>query len=333
MTDKKKPLDTRNLESSQGPAEGAEAGVTPPGEMLKQARVAAKLSEQDVARELRMTVTKVRFLEADDYENLHSDTFVRGYLRTYAKLLGIDPTVVLSAYADTRRAAGWDGSADENPIQVNLAEPSRPLWRFAILIIILLVGLWALSVWFLGNQQDDSTDSALVDPLVEMTSLQTPSEPAESGSSDDTAQLQSPSAERSEGDAGGSVEATTDSEPEDPSVSDAATNAPSETLAVGPEVEALASTDTRAQTGATDPEALDQLRMEFDEECWVEVVDSRGDVLQADLLSPGRVLTLAGEAPFDVKIGNAAAVSIELNGEPFAFSVPNNRRTLTLEVN
>lgn len=333
MTDKKKPLDTPNLESSQEPAEGAETSVTPPGEMLKQARMAAKLSEQDVARELRMTVTKVRFLEADDYENLHSDTFVRGYLRTYAKLLGIDPTVVLSAYADTRRAAGWDGSEDENPIQVNLAEPGRPLWRFALLIIVLLVGLWALSVWFLGNQQDDSTDSALADPLVEMTSLQTPSQPAESGSSDETAQMQSPAVDRSELDGGRNSEATTDPLSEDSSVSGTATNAPSDVSAVGPEVEALASTDTRAQPGYTDPEALDQLRMEFEEECWVEVVDSRGDVLQADLLSPGRVLTLSGEAPFDVKMGNAAGVNIELNGEPFAFSVPNNRRTLTLTVN
>lgn len=324
--DRKAPKDASSgVTSASQSGAGVENSFTPPGEMLKQARVAAKLSEQDVARELRMTVTKVRFLEADDYENLHSDTFVRGYLRTYARLLGLDPLIVLSAYSETRRASGWDESEDENPIQVNLREPGRPLWRFAILIIVLLVGLWALSVWFLGNKQDTSAETALIDPMLEMA----PQEPA-------SLQPQQPATEQPGGESEPSDNASPDLESgstTESATEESLTTQATETPVVGPGVEALASTDTRVQTSYTDPEVLDQLRLEFDDECWVEVVDARGDVLQADLLQAGRVLTLSGEAPFDVKIGNAEAVSITLNGEPFAFSVPDNRRTVTLTVN
>lgn len=296
---------------------------TPPGALLKAAREEAQLREEDVARELRMTVSKVRALEADDYAQLHSDTFVRGYLRTYAKLLKLDADEILQAYKQARLAAGLEKEEEESPLQINVPEPSKPLWRFALWIVILLVGLWALSVWFLGNQPSSSSgDSSMNEPVADLAL-----EPQATSAPEDTG---NPSAE-----AGQRSEFSPDRASLDRSLTgvEETPNAP-EINEAGIGTEALASTQVQAgQSALTGPELLDQLTLTFEDECWLEVTDSRGDILAVDLVLEGRTLSLSGKAPFEVKMGNARAVNVELNGDPVEFDVPQGRRTMTLTVN
>ncbi|WP_341938607.1 RodZ domain-containing protein [Marinimicrobium sp. C2-29] len=313
--------DEENRPEESEPA--APSDFTPPGALLKAAREEAQLKEEDVARELRMTVSKVRALEADDYAQLHSDTFVRGYLRTYAKLLKLDADEVLQAYKQARLAAGLEEEEEESPLQINVPEPSRPLWRFALWIVILLVGLWALSVWFLGNQPSSTGGEAAMNEPVAELGLEQPVAPSPADS-------ESPSGE------GGQV---IDMAADQTSLDESATGmeetpSESESADTPTDTEALASTRVQSgQGGLTGPELLDQLTLTFDEECWLEVTDSRGDILAVDLVLEGRTLSLSGKAPFDVKMGNARAVNVELNGDPVEFDVPQGRRTMTLTVN
>ena len=60
------------------------------GAVLRQAREAAGMSIEQVASQLRMTVRGVANLEADDWDSLGAPVFVRGQLRSYARLLGVD---------------------------------------------------------------------------------------------------------------------------------------------------------------------------------------------------------------------------------------------------
>ncbi|WP_417498513.1 helix-turn-helix domain-containing protein [Lysobacter yangpyeongensis] len=68
-----------------GPGIGAGCGAA-----LRQAREAAGMSVEQVASQLRMTVRAVANLEADDWSSLGAPVFVRGQLRSYARLLGVD---------------------------------------------------------------------------------------------------------------------------------------------------------------------------------------------------------------------------------------------------
>lgn len=298
-----------------------------PGALLKAAREKAKLSEEDVARELRMTVSKVRALEADEYDRLHSDTFIRGYLRTYAKLLGLEPEDLLQAYQRARRQSGLADDLEESPLKINVPEPTRSLWKFVLWILVLLAGIWALSVWFLGNRQDPAADSAMVDPISELNT------PAPAPALDEEPEVE----QEAHAD---TVAAVTGGNPEvEPTASAGPTSAAALTGAEPPAttsraVEPLAATEVSNPGAAlNDPEVLDQLRLTFSEECWLEVTDSRGDVLETDLIQPGRTLLLSGEAPFTVKLGNAAAAQVELNGERFDFVPPASGRLMTLTVN
>ncbi|MGD5980629.1 helix-turn-helix domain-containing protein, partial [Xanthomonas citri pv. citri] len=60
------------------------------GARLKQAREAAGLSIEDVAAKLKMPARAIQSLEQDDFARIGAPVFVRGQLRSYARLLGVD---------------------------------------------------------------------------------------------------------------------------------------------------------------------------------------------------------------------------------------------------
>src|SRR5690606_24474157 len=64
------------------------------GQRLRTAREAAGLSVQDVASRLKMPVRVVESLEAEDWSRLGAPVFIRGQLRSYARLLGLATDVV-----------------------------------------------------------------------------------------------------------------------------------------------------------------------------------------------------------------------------------------------
>lgn len=68
------------------------------GRMLVAAREGAGLSVEDAASKLRLSVRQVHALESDDIAALPAPTFVRGFIRNYAKLLNLDADELLQAY-------------------------------------------------------------------------------------------------------------------------------------------------------------------------------------------------------------------------------------------
>lgn len=67
-----------------------------PGQALAAARAEHKLSVADVSQQLKYGVKQIAAIEADDYARLPGATFVRGMIRSYAKLLQIDAEPLLA---------------------------------------------------------------------------------------------------------------------------------------------------------------------------------------------------------------------------------------------
>lgn len=74
------------------------ASVHRPGRVLHDERTRRKLDLETVARQLRLSLAQVKALEADDYEKLPGTTFVRGFIRNYARILGIDAEPLLARF-------------------------------------------------------------------------------------------------------------------------------------------------------------------------------------------------------------------------------------------
>src|SRR5690606_10311893 len=68
------------------------------GDILQQQRERAGLSREAVADRLNLTQSQVAALEKNDFSPFPGETFVKGHLRTYARLLKLDCDAVLRAY-------------------------------------------------------------------------------------------------------------------------------------------------------------------------------------------------------------------------------------------
>jgi cytoskeleton protein RodZ len=124
-----------HAQHGEHPHEGA-------GRRLREAREAAGLSLAEVSSRLKMPLRVVQSLEAEDWARLGAPVFVRGQLRSYARLLGIDATPV-------ETAAGV--SVVEPPVLVPRTYTS-PLQRFAehaarrAVYIVMTIAI-AIPVW------------------------------------------------------------------------------------------------------------------------------------------------------------------------------------------
>ena len=72
-------------------------------------------------------------------------------------------------------------------------------------------------------------------------------------------------------------------------------------------------------TDGTDaPAEAISLQLVFDAESWAEITDARGERLLFGLNAAGRDVTVRGEPPFAIVLGNADSVHLTVDGEPYA---------------
>lgn len=73
-------------------------GVQGVGQALREAREAQGLSLEDVAKAMKLSNSTIRRLESEDWEGMQAPVYVRGYIRSYAHLVGLDEHSLLSLY-------------------------------------------------------------------------------------------------------------------------------------------------------------------------------------------------------------------------------------------
>ena len=120
-----------------------------PGSILSTARKELKWSIEDVAANLNLRVTVIEALEADDYTNLPGPTFVRGYQRSYARLLGIDEDKVvetdnLMSMPSATIAPTVKPTVGPQVFSEHTSKSSRG-WLIWVGMIIIIVVAWSMS--------------------------------------------------------------------------------------------------------------------------------------------------------------------------------------------
>lgn len=290
-----------------------------PGKLLVWARERTGLTQEQVAKELYMTLTKVRALESDDYRHMGSDTFTRGYLRAYANLVKLDVVQVLAAYD---RHAHKHGLI-EQVVPHRVESANKPLWQFIMWILVALLILWLVSIWFFDNRQQPDYNR----PIAVMPPVETALSVQSLGESNAANQASSVSSV-------GLTSAVLLSEEETASevANSSLTSVDNSSAAVTDSSSASSVLHLVGAATQVNDNQLDFISVVFTEECWIEVTDARGDVLVADLQRAGSRLQLQGKAPFNVKLGNAPGAEIELNGDKVAIVPALGTNVLSLKV-
>jgi cytoskeleton protein RodZ len=256
----------------------SESGQSSVGQILREAREAQGLTLEDAAARLRLMHRQIEAMETDDFESLGQPVFARGFVRNYARLLGLAPEALL---------ARMEGAPAE-PAAVSLAEPppSRS-WLTSPWLILLLLGLLvvvavpvALYLWL--NSEGEVDPSKRVPPAAQ-------AHPA-------PAAVPAPVALPAEAAA--------------PAVQLAP--APPAAPAAGTAVPAAGSAPAAPET----PVVSGTVHLEFGDEAWTEIKDASGRMLHRQLNPAGSSVDVRGQPPFEVLIGNATQTRMTYNGRP-----------------
>lgn len=133
-------------EEANQPELVAHAELSAP-EMMRQAREAAGLSIDDVAAQTRVTLRHLNALEEGDYQALPGTTYCAGFARAYARVVGLDETVLVAKIRAEIDERGEDPNgpyAIEEPVDPS-SVPPRKLVLAASAVALLLAGGYA--VW------------------------------------------------------------------------------------------------------------------------------------------------------------------------------------------
>ncbi len=122
-----------------------------PGERLREAREALQMSREEAARHLHQDVAIIVALEEDDHEQLPGQTYVLGYLRSYARLLKLPQDEIVEAVQIEQTE-----TAELFPENVDLGKPvmlDEARSRALLYILLIILAIAAIS-WLLLS--DDS---------------------------------------------------------------------------------------------------------------------------------------------------------------------------------
>lgn len=144
-----------------------------PHEYLADARKQKGIEERDAADALKISVVRLRSIEAGEYSAFPSETYVRGHLRKYSRFLGVDEEIVVNAY-NSAHPPTFDFVNPEN----NSKEKKSPSVvsstrsRKFISLSLILVGLWIAAYSFFGQSPNGfnaifSSSTSMLSPLDE----------------------------------------------------------------------------------------------------------------------------------------------------------------------
>lgn len=129
---------------------------TLPGQRLKAAREEAGMALADVAERLRLSTSIVKALEADDYERLPGAAFVKGYLRNYARLVGLPADDIANLFQQIRD--------EEQPSASVEVLPPAPQRRSGLIWLALGVGVIVVALLVFAGRDKGDTDAVLDGP-------------------------------------------------------------------------------------------------------------------------------------------------------------------------
>jgi cytoskeleton protein RodZ len=317
-----------------------------PGETLRQARESNGWSLAEVALKLNLTVTSLSNLEAGAFDKLPGHTFARGYIRAYAKLLGMDQAVLVQQFdqstgTDSQGSSVHSLGRIEEPVRV-----SHTILRIVSLLLLIAV-IGGGFVWWQDQTSQRTKESIGLAPehvevegadgTTQIHPLDEPEDQAVAeGQAEGSTSLALPQAETST-EAPAEAEATAPAAPVAPApvapthnaapvaaapahstapvVATPTAPAPAVPAVPAPVVTAPVAPTASAPTTTAPVAGQGQVQLQFTADCWTQVTDGSGKVLLSGLKRKGDSVSVSGKPPFAVRLGFARGAQVSYNGQ------------------
>lgn len=294
------------MDADMTSSEQSESLAPKVGVLLAKARKSQKLSVEDVAASLRLSVAKINALEADDFLVISDPTLARGFIRSYARLLKLDPEPLLIAHrqlipAEIVNPIGVKTEVVSSPIQPSNLRSKSIILGFVFVAIIALV-------WFFAYHNPSESDVAEVNVSnVIQDALPQQSMPVaerEVKNNEQVTELQLHQ-----------EAASSNSEPSitsEKTVGEPAKVEPMKKVSVG--------------------SSLVRVKLVFTGNAWVSIKDKSGNTVYDKTAKAGGEEYVEGVPPLKFHIGNVSATQVVFNGETVDLSpnTYNNMARVTL---
>jgi cytoskeleton protein RodZ len=309
-------------------------------EMLTRARESLGLSQKEVADHLYLTHSFIVYIDEGAFEKIPKPAFIKGYLRSYAKVVELNGDEIIARYESVLKAAQtsveFKNVTEETVGSVNFTGPVLQAGLIGLVAVIVVIAL----VWWIASSGDGSVSDNAETPVV-VSQQQTVPDAYEYTLENEQAAFDfiiqdqvAGEAEVEEVEKGiGNIvppdiaaRGVEDGLLEESDTGDGLENIsgavdeatePDEELSSGfltKEVSLVRIRDGDTNYITLDAGGIDEIEITFSNDCWLEIEDGNGDSIYGDLNRSGDVLRVFGIAPFDLLFGRATDVSLTFNG-------------------
>ncbi|MCH7741167.1 MAG: DUF4115 domain-containing protein [Proteobacteria bacterium] len=294
--------------------------------ILVAARQKSGMSQKEVADQLYLTVSCIRHIDEGAFDKIAKPAFIKGYLRSYARVVRADGDEIVGRYDSALQVAEQNikirDVTEETVGSANFTGPVLQTGMIGLVGVFMVVAV----VWWVASDREDEDMMVTVAGVSEVASGPAAedivaSEPAEfnfvfldkeitgSGGNDDQAMADATGQTASgimavSGEGRATVEYSGNSD------------AAIERASLLRDVNIERNSDGGINYITLDAGGFDEIQLTFSDECWVEIEDGDGTSIYGDLNKSGDVLTIYGTAPFNMLFGRATAVTVVFNGEP-----------------
>lgn len=280
---------------SSGIDRAAGAG-DPVGSRLRAAREARGLTREALASLARIPLSAIDHIEADRLDAIGAPVYVRGFLKSYARAVGVPEVVVLSAIRDLEENEPPLVVANPASVGDRLAARYKNPMIYALLTLVVVVPLV-----FLATPKGQRAPEQAFAPL--------DAGPATTG--------------RASVDVDANAAAASDGAPSD---------APARAPALPPAPVMASMAPIASPFVASRPAGGRTLVLEVTEASWIELTTTDGRRLEWAQLPAGTVREYVVDGGADLVVGNVPGVKATLNGRVVDLNAVANRNVARLRV-
>ncbi|UCE82290.1 MAG: helix-turn-helix domain-containing protein [Deltaproteobacteria bacterium] len=293
------------------------------GANLRAERLARGISLEQISADTRVSMSMLRAIEDGNTGQLPAPVLVKGFLRAYAKTIGLDPEALVVQYQELTEEVDARLDAIEKFHRRLRPKSSSKKGLVLLLGLALLLGL-TLLLWPSKRLQQGSQSPAIGE---QTTTTETNQETTQKESLSETSQDQPLEVAQQNLDLpktlNGQESAGVDLTAEPPSIS------PSEAEVSSMRQDSIPpAAQYKQQTKTLSPGYV--LRAETFETTWLLITVDNGNEREY-LLQPGEQLTWQAMSGYKLLIGNAAGIQLYLNGKPLK-SLGESGRVVRLEL-
>tara|TARA_A100001037_G_scaffold219053_1_gene196973 strand:+ start:1883 stop:2713 length:831 start_codon:yes stop_codon:yes gene_type:complete len=263
-----------------------------PGQMLQRIREQKGITIDEVASSLNLRITVVEAIEVDDYSGVILPVYARGYLRAYAKYLGLDEEIVSDNFTGTSQGGSSNAyrksDRDSSSFRSYVSRHRHFILIMSILVIAMILSASSFSLFNNKSTVDKNGDLAVGLASSEVKVSSAP-------------------------------------------ISDFKHESIEEQM-TGNYLESGIHSQRADKNEFVHHRVLgsgsDLLTMDFSEDCWIELRTIDGQLLFADLMNESDHVSFGGGTPYKILLGNSPGVSMEFNGEAIVLH-PHTRNNVS----